>query len=113
MSKRGDKELLCDIKEAIGRIKDYIAGMSYEDFLQDLKTQDAVLRNIEVIGEAVKNLSMGLKNKYEDIEWKDIAGMRDKIIHSYFGIKWELVWSVVNDKLSELVNRIETIKAVT
>lgn len=83
--------------------------MSYEDFLHDTKTQDAVVRNIEIIGEAVKNLSRGLKEKHRNIEWKDIAGMRDKIIHFYFGIKWELVWSVVNDKIPKLLPKIEAI----
>lgn len=109
MSERGDREFLLDIKEAIERIRNYTAGMSYEEFLQDTKTQDAVVRNIEIIGEAVKNLSRGLKEKYKDIEWKDIAGMRDKIVHFYFGIKWELVWSVVNDKIPALLPKIETI----
>lgn len=109
MSKRGDREFLLDIKEAMERTISYTAGISYEVFLQDIKTQDAVVRNIEIIGEAVKNLSRGLKEKHKDIEWKDIAGMRDKIIHFYFGIKWELVWSAVNDKIPELLPEIEKI----
>lgn len=109
MSKRGDREFLLDIKEAIERIGEYINGMSYDVFLRDTKTQDAVVRNMEIIGEAVKNLSGGLKEKHTDIAWKDIAGMRDKIIHFYFGIRWELVWSVVNDKLPQLLSDIETI----
>mgnify|MGYP001590967024 CR=1 FL=1 len=107
MSKRGDKEFLCDIREAIERIKDYIGEMDYKEFLQDAKTQDAVVRNLEIIGEAVKNLSKGLKKKHGDIHWKDIAGMRDKIIHHYFGIKWDIVWSVVKDKLPGLKEKTE------
>lgn len=114
MSKRGDREFLYDIKEAIERINDYIGEMDYKGFLQDTKTQDAVVRNIEVIGEAVKNVSKGLKKKHGDIHWKDIAGMRDKIIHHYFGIKWDIVWSVVKDKLPELKEKIEqTLKKET
>jgi uncharacterized protein with HEPN domain len=109
MSKRGDKEFLSDIKEAILRIDDYIGAMDYEKFLQDIKTQDAVVRNLEIIGEAVKNLSKDLKRKYKDIEWKDIAGMRDKIIHFYFGVKWDIVWSVVKDKLPALKEKVEEI----
>ena len=108
MSKRGDREFLLDINEAIKRIGEYTDAMSYEVFLRDTKTQDAVVRNIEIIGEAVKNLSGGLKEKHKEISWKDIAGMRDKIVHFYFGIRWELVWSVVNDKLPELLPKIET-----
>jgi uncharacterized protein with HEPN domain len=83
--------------------------MSYEEFLQDIKTQDAVVRNIEIVGEAVKNLSKGLKEKHKDIEWKDFAGMRDKIVHFYFGVKWEIVWSAINEKIPELLPKIETI----
>lgn len=109
MSKRRNKEFLLDIKEAGERIRSYIGEMSYKEFLQDIKTQDAVIRNIEIIEEAVKNLSKGLKEEQRDIEWKDIAGMRDKIIHFYFGVKWEIVWSVVNDKIPELLLKIETI----
>jgi uncharacterized protein with HEPN domain len=66
-----------------------------------------VVRNFEIIGEAVKNLSRDLKKRYNDIEWKDIAGMRDNIIHHYFGIKWDIVWSAVKDKLPELKDKIE------
>lgn len=109
MSKRGDRGFLLDIKEAGERIRSYIGKMSYEEFLQDTKTQDAVVRNIEIIGEAVKNLSKNVKEKHGDIEWKDIAGMKDKIIHFYFGVKWEIVWSVVNDKIPQLLPGIETI----
>lgn len=74
MSKRIDKEFLLDIQEAIRRIELYTKGLKYEDFLQRIETQDAVLRNLEIIGEAVKNLSLNLKKKYQDIPWKDIAG---------------------------------------
>ena len=109
MFKRKDKEFLCDIGEAIERIKNYIGKMDYEKFLNDNKTQDAVIRNIEIIGEAVKNLSQNLKKKYSSIEWKDIAGMRDKIIHHYFGIKWEIVWSVIKNKLPNFREKVKNI----
>lgn len=109
MSKRGSKEFISDIKEAVERIEKYTGGMSYEIFLQDTKTQDAVIRNIEIIGEATKNLSDNFKKKYKDIEWKNIAGMRDKIIHFYFGVKWDVVWSVIHDKIPKLKTQIEQI----
>lgn len=109
MSKRTDREFLQDIKESIVRINDYIGNMDYQAFLQDNKTQDAVVRNLEIIGEAVKNLSKELRKKYDDSLWKDIAGMRDKIIHFYFGIKWDIVWSSVKDKLPELKERVEQV----
>ena len=109
MSERGDKEFLCDIKESIQRIEEYIREMDYKDFLGDIKTQDAVVRNLEIIGEAVKNISLDLKKKYSEMEWKNIAGLRDKIIHHYFGINWDIVWSAIKDKLPELKEKIKGI----
>jgi len=109
MSKRGNKELLMDITEAIDRIGIYIKELNYEKFLQDIKTQDAVIRNIEIIGEAVKNLSKYLREKHKEIEWKDVAGMRDKIIHFYFGVKWEIVWDVIKNEIPLLKEKIEKI----
>jgi len=109
MSKRGDREFVFDVKEAIERIYAYIGEMDYKAFLKDSKTQDAVVRNLEIIGEAVKNLSKDLKKKYSDIHWKDIAGLRDKITHFYFGIKWDIVWSVIKDKLPEIREKIDEI----
>lgn len=109
MSKRGNREFISDIKEAIERIKKYTTDMSYEMFLHDTKTQDAVVRNIEIIGEAAKNLSSDFRKKYKHIDWKKIAGMRDKIIHFYFGVKWDIVWAVIKDKIpafSEQINNI-------
>ncbi|MBA7533227.1 hypothetical protein ES705_25462 [subsurface metagenome] len=109
MSKCGDKEFLLDMREAIERINVYIEEMKYEDFLQEMKTQDAVVRNFEIIGEAVKNLSKELKKRYKNVEWIEIAGMRDKIIHFYFGIKWSIVWSAIKDKLPSLKANVDTI----
>jgi uncharacterized protein with HEPN domain len=86
MPKRGDKEFLLDIIEAIKRIELYTKELSYADFIQKMETQDAVVRNFEIIGEAVKNVSKTLKAKYKSIQWKEIAGMRDKVIHFYFGV---------------------------
>lgn len=109
MPKRGDKEFLLDIIEAIKRIELYTKGLSYEDFLQKTETQDAVARNFEIIGEAVKNVSKALKVKYNDIQWKEIAGMRDKVIHFYFGVNWDIVWGAVKDSLPPFKEKIEGI----
>ncbi len=109
MSKRGDKEFLCDIVTAMERIKSYTGDITYDEFLQDIKTQDAVVRNIEIIGEAIKNLSINLKGKYKDVDWKGLAGMRDKIVHFYFGVKWTIVWSAIKDKLPNLEEKIKEI----
>jgi uncharacterized protein with HEPN domain len=109
MPKRGDREFISDIKEAMERIKKYTTGMSYETFLQDTKTQDAVVRNIEIIGEAAKNLSTNFRKKYMQMDCKKIAGMRDKIIHFYFGVKWDIVWAVIKDKIPTLSEQINSI----
>jgi len=84
MSKRRDQDFLGDIREAIQRIAAYTEDMTYEQFMKDSKTQDAVIRNLEVIGEATKNLSDRLRKAHPQIPWRDLAGMRDKMIHHYF-----------------------------
>ena len=109
MPKRGDKEFLLDIIEAIKRIELYTNKLSYQDFLQKIETQDAVVRNFEIIGEAVKNISKNLKTKYNNIQWKEIAGMRDKVIHFYFGVNWDIVWKAAKDSLPPFKEKIESI----
>ena len=93
---------LNDILEAIGRIERYTRGMDYEGFLADDLVQDGVIRNLMVIGEAVKLIPEPLKCEHADISWRKIAGMRDILIHAYFGIHSEIVWDVVRNKLPEL-----------
>ena len=109
MSERGDREFLEDIKEAIRRIENYTCNINFDEFVKDTMVQDAVIRNIEIIGEAVKNLSKNLKQKYNQVEWRKIAGLRDKVIHFYFGIKWDIVWSVIKTKLPLLKKEIKKI----
>ncbi len=109
MSKRGNIESLKDIEVAIRRIETYIVKMDFKKFLEDIKTQDAVIRNLEIIGEAAKNISNDLKISYKDIEWKKIAGMRDKMIHFYFGVNWDIVWRTIKNKLPDLKEKIERI----
>ncbi len=107
MSERGDVEFLKDIQEAIKRIESYTEDIGYNEFLKDLKTQDAVVRNIEIIGEAVKNLSSDFREKHDNIEWKKIAGTRDKIIHFYFGVNWDIVWDIIRNRLTALEEEIK------
>ena len=107
MSKRSDLELLNDIKQAMGRIEMYIAKMAYDKFLKDIKTQDAVTRNLEIMGEAAKNISNELKEKYSELPWKELAGVRDRLIHQYFGINYDIVWGIINEELSQLAVKIE------
>jgi len=109
MSKRQDFELLCDIKEAVQRISTYIGKLSYDEFIKDKKTQDAVVRSLEIIGEAAKNLSVELRKKRCDIPWKRLTGLRDRLIHQYFGVNFEIVWTIVRQELPELARKIEKI----
>ena len=95
MSKRGVIEILSDIKEAISRIKKYVTALNFDQFLKDIKTQDAIVRNFEIIGEAVKLLPDNLKNKSESISWNKIASIRDRLIHQYFGVNYEITWAIV------------------
>jgi len=92
--------------EATRRIMEYSNNLSYKQFIEDIKTQDAVVRNIEIIGEAAKGLSNVLRDRYPSIPWKEISGMRDKLIHSYFGVNWDIVWDVVTHDLPILYEEI-------
>lgn len=106
MSKRRIDELLEDIKEAAGRIGKYIRGMDYQAFLEDLKTQDAVVRNVEIIGEAVKKLPKAFTAKHAGIPWKEMAGTRDKLIHDYFGVNYDILWDIANNELPAILVKI-------
>lgn len=99
MSRRGERECLADIREAIRRIETYTADLDYNGFLRHAMAQDAVVRNLEIIGEAVKNPPQEFKKKHKHIEWRKIAGFRDRLIHDYFGVDWDILWNVVKDKL--------------
>ena len=110
MSERSDQDLLSDIQEAAQRIATYTAGMMYDAFLGDTKTQDAVIRNLEIIGEATKNLSSELRAKYPDLPWKGMAGVRDRLIHDYFGVNLDIVWQIITAELPEVVVKVEAIK---
>lgn len=113
MSKRSDREYLADIHEAIQRIQTYTTALSYAQFLADEKTQDAVIRNIEILGEAVKHLSAELIAAHPDVEWKGIAGMRDKLVHEYFGVNLDILWDVFTTKLPPLRAQVENIIRTT
>ncbi|MBF0288286.1 MAG: DUF86 domain-containing protein [SAR324 cluster bacterium] len=109
MSDRTTVDFLRDILEASNRIKAYSRGIGYDDFLADLKTQDAVVRNLEIIGEASKNLSNVFRAQYPQVPWKSLTGMRDKLIHDYFGVNLDIVWGVLKEDLGELTGQIEII----
>lgn len=106
---RRDLDYLADIQEAIQRILAYTQDMNWNDFLEDQRTQDAIVRNIEVIGEAAKNLSDTLRRQYPHIPWKDMMGARDRLIHHYFGVNNEIVWQIVREDLPVLLSQIQSI----
>ena len=106
MSKRPVKLLVNDICEAIQRIENYIKGMSFEDFSQDQKSIDAVARNLEIMGEAANRLPDEYKEKYSDIEWYKIVGLRHRIVHEYFGVDLQIIWQILQKDLPELLQSL-------
>ena len=106
MSKHDPDVLLQDIHEAISKIARYCTGMDRESFLADDKTADAVVRNIEIIGEAVKQLPVNFKDQHPGIPWNQIAGLRNRIVHDYAGVDLEIIWEVVQNALPEFRKQI-------
>jgi len=99
--KKDSQAYLAHIRDAIQVIREYTAE-GKDAFFQDRKTQDAVIRNLEIIGEAVKSLPPDIKSRHGSVPWKNIAGMRDRLIHHYFGVNLKMVWGVVENRLDEL-----------
>lgn len=99
---RHSKLRILDILDAIDRITSYVEEMKYNEFLADRKTQDAVARNVEIIGEAARSLSSYFRKKHCAVPWKEMIGMRNVIVHEYFGILPDVVWDVINNELPQL-----------
>ncbi|MBF0592930.1 MAG: DUF86 domain-containing protein [Nitrospirae bacterium] len=93
---------LNDIIESIELIEQFVAGMEIEDFKKDIKTLDAVIKRFENIGEATKNIPEDIKARYPEIPWKEMARMRDKLVHFYFGVKHERLWAVIKNRLPSI-----------
>jgi uncharacterized protein with HEPN domain len=102
MKRRDYRDYLQDILDAVNDIESFVGSMSYEDFKKDRKTLNAVVRSIEIIGEASKKLPSALREKYKELPWKEITGMRDKLIHAYFGVDTETLWKTVKDDIPPL-----------
>lgn len=100
---------LRDIIQNMKDAEEFIRGMSYEQFIGDKRSLNAVIRSIEVVGEATKNIPDDMRERYPQIPWKEMAGMRDKLIHLYFGVDKEVVWLVVKDRIPSLRPQIEQI----
>jgi uncharacterized protein with HEPN domain len=106
MSKRGDVELLKDILESPNRIQRYVGTFTLAGFMTDTQAQDAVVRNLSIIGEAVKNLSAEFREEHQEVEWAKIAGLRDKLVHDYFSLDWDILWDVVRTKIPTLREQV-------
>jgi uncharacterized protein with HEPN domain len=109
MSKRDTFLLLDDMLQAAQKIKRYTSDLDIESFISDDKTMDAVVRNFEIIGEAANRIDPGFQDKYPEIEWKRIRGFRNRIVHEYFGIDYEIVWEIIESYLNEMINWLESI----
>jgi len=109
MSKRKPDVYLQDIFESISHIQRFLEGVSEDEFYKNVEKQDAVLRRLEIIGEAVKHMPDKIREDHPDVPWRQIAGMRDIIIHEYFGITLEMVWVVATEDILDLKTKVEEI----
>ena len=109
MSERDWRLFLKDIHESSLRIVAYVNGMSMVEFFHDSKTVDAVMRNLSIIGEAAKKIPTDVRRRHPDIEWKKLAGLRDIVVHDYFGIDEDIIWNVVTVRIPELERQIDTV----
>jgi uncharacterized protein with HEPN domain len=109
MSKRDTLLLLEDMLQSARKIKTYIADLNYDTFITDDKTIDAVVRNFEIIGEAANRIDEDFRLNNPEIEWNRIRGFRNRIVHDYFGIDYEIVWSIEESYLDELIDWLDTI----
>lgn len=102
---------LNDMLESMKAIENYIHQLGMDDFLTDSKTQDAVIRRLEIIGEAAKNIHEEIRGKYPHVPWKQIAGMRDVLIHAYAGVNIRRVWKVIREDVPRLKEMVEDLKS--
>jgi len=100
-----------DIIEACGKIRRYTAGMTFDAFVADDRTRDAVIRNIEIIGEAAKKLPDEVIAKAPSVPWRKVRGMRDVVAHGYFGLDSKLVWDTATTKIDEIETSVRTLIA--
>lgn len=105
--RRGAAMHLRDILDAMDAIESYVKGMTFEQFSTDRRTFDAVVRNLEVMGEAVKNLPQDLREGHPEVPWREVAGMRDKVAHAYFGVSHEIIWRTIRTRFGAFRKSIE------
>jgi uncharacterized protein with HEPN domain len=99
---RDSRMYLEDVLRSCDRILGYVEGMDLDDFVRDSRTYDAVIRNLEIVGEAAKKLPPDIRERLPEIEWRKISGLRDFLAHAYFGIDDDILWDVVRNKVPQL-----------
>jgi len=110
MTKKEDRIYLEHILDSINAIKEFSENLTEEELNTNRMKQNAIVREVEIIGEAIKNISESLKENHDEIPWKKISGTRDKIVHHYFGMNLEIIWNIIIHELPRLEKQIEHIK---
>jgi uncharacterized protein with HEPN domain len=108
MSKRKPEVLVADMRGAMDRIERYVVGMDHDAFLADDKTVDAVVRNLEIIGEASRKMPDDFKTRHPSVPWAQMAGLRNRVVHDYTGVDLEIVWEIVKTSLPELRKQLDS-----
>jgi len=110
MSRRAPPLLVDDIWEAIEKVERYVSGLRHDDFVTDEKTVDSVVRNLEIIGEAANRLPESFTSQHPEIEWRQIIGLRNRIVHDYFNIDVEIVWEIIQRDLPMFKSKLSLIR---
>ena len=110
MSERSAQLLIEDILEAARKIQRYVAGLTFEEFALDEKTIDAVARNFEIIGEAANRLPEEFRVQNSNVDWSRIRGLRNRIVHDYFGIDQSIVWNIIESFIPQLIQDMDNFK---
>ena len=110
MSRRDNHLLILDMLDAAYRIQTYTEGLDFEEFVNDQKTRDAVVPNFEIIGEASTRIHPDFQIEHSEIPWKHLRGYRNRLIHEYFGVDYQIVWEIIQHELGELLDQLEELK---